>query len=124
MTESIQTSILKYVYSYESSDSDSEDSYNASLTSCSQGTSDSEIGENHVHSIKSAGTNHRVSTTIQLAIDSPGSSEAGNVSDLNNDPSLPLPSGNDERNARIRKGLYQPRLHCYKTITHNGKKRR
>ena len=122
MDNQIQTSILKYVSSYASSDSDSEDSYPPSSTSCSRCTSDSESHNNKATCV-SGRMNCSTSATPQSAMDFPCSLEAGDVSNLTDDPSLPLPSDVNERYVCIRKGPYQPRLRNYKITTHNGKKR-
>ena len=61
-----------------------------------------------------------------LSSDSPCCSQSIANAETNNDlndPSLPLPSNETERNARIRKGPYQLRLNNYTVTRHIGKAR-
>ena len=100
-----QLSILKYVSS-----------------SCDLNESESGTSESDTESYPESSCGQ----TSVLSSDSPCCSQSIANAETNkdlNDPSLPLPSNETKRNARIRKGPYQPRLNNYTVTRHNGKAR-
>ena len=105
------------------SSSDSEDGYPMSTHSSSHFNSDSESIRGHTSISGDSVSVSEVSPSCSRAVNSTIDSSTHTVDLSHNDPSLPFPSNEPERQARIRDGPYQLQLSNYRPTLHNNRKR-
>ena len=101
-----------------------EDDGTSSLSSESDATRSSELPTEHER--PSLGVNGNIARRTLAQVTgtvSSGSSSLPDISESEDDPSLPLPLNSHIRDVRIRQGPYRPVLRKYKVTVHRGKSR-
>ena len=101
-----------------------EDDGTSSLSSESDATRSSELPTEHER--PSLGVNGNIARLTLAQVTgtvSSGSSSLSDISESEDDPSLPLPLNSHIRDVRIRQGPYRPVLRKYKVTVHRGKSR-